>query len=65
MDPTDALRKIIKDKEIDIKAMSRETGISYMQLYDSLSHSTRRRKLRAGEFLKVCKYLGISPETFM
>ena len=44
--------------------MSRDTGISYMALYDSLMNTDRERDLRAGEMLQICKFLGVNPLDF-
>ena len=35
-----------------------------MALYDSLMNEKRDRDLRVGEFLRLCKHLGLDPMTF-
>lgn len=55
----------IKKRGINLSAMSRDTGIPYMSLYNSLSNKNRERPLKASEFLTICKYLGISPVDFV
>lgn len=44
--------------------MSREIGIPYMSLYDSLLNENRDRDLRVGEFMGICGYLEVNPMNF-
>ena len=62
--PTKNLSRYVKEKGINISKMSRDTGISYMALYDSLMNTDRERDLRAGEMLQICKFLGVNPLDF-
>lgn len=62
--PTKNLSKYIKEKGINLSKMSRDTGISYMALYDSLLNSERDRDLRTGEFFSVCNFLSVNPVEF-
>ncbi len=60
--PTEHLSSYITEMGIKISAISRETKISNGILQRSLS--TRERSLRAGEFLKICDFLGKDPFDF-
>lgn len=62
--PTRNLSRYVKEKGINISKMHRDTGISYMALYDSLMNEDRGRDLRAGEMLLVCRFLGVNPLDF-
>ena len=62
---TENLRKIIRNKEVNITRLAKETGIPYMCLYDSLKSMHRNRELRADELLKVCACLGIDPRRLL
>ena len=61
---TDRVSNYVRRMGINISKMSRDTGISYMALYDSLMNSERPRDLRDEEFLKVCGFLGTDPRDF-
>lgn len=54
----------VRDKNINLSQMHRETGISYMALYDSLMNPDRDRNLRAGELVAICKFLDVNPMDF-
>lgn len=58
------LSRYIKDKGINVSKMSRDTGIPYMALYDSLLNDERERDIRGGELIKVCAFLGVNPMDF-
>ena len=58
------LSRYVKDKGINISKMSRDTGIPYMALYDSLLNNERDREIRGGELIKVCAFLGVNPMDF-
>lgn len=63
----DAVKNIadyIKEKGISIKVVADRTGIPYRTLYDSLFNKTRKRELRASEFLSLCKFLDKDPKDF-
>lgn len=61
---TKNLAEHIKNKAINLSAMSRATGISYNSLYASLGSKTRERSLSADEAVLVCKFLGAKVEDF-
>ena len=54
----------IKKRGVNISAMSRETGIPYMSIYDSLFNDKRSRKLNGSELIAICKFLDVSPMEF-
>lgn len=54
----------IKKRGVNISAMSRETGIPYMSIYDSLFNDKRSRKLKGSELIAICKFLDVSPMEF-
>lgn len=58
------IAEFIKKREVNLSEMSRETGIPYMALYNSLLNDKRERPLRGNEFLAVCEFLGVSPMNF-
>lgn len=62
--PTRNLSKYVKEKGINLSKMSRETGIPYVSIYDSLVNESRDRDLRVGEFFRICQYLGMEAEKF-
>lgn len=62
--PTRILSRYVRDKGINLSKMSRETGIPYMSLYDSLLNENRDRDLRVGEFMGICGYLEVNPMNF-
>lgn len=61
---TKNLAKHIKDKAINLSAMSRATGIPYGMLYASLGDAKRDRPLSVDEAVLVCKFLGEKVEDF-
>ncbi|MCX4316576.1 MAG: helix-turn-helix domain-containing protein [Lachnospiraceae bacterium] len=54
----------VKSKGIALSVMSRQTGISYMSLYDSLMNDRKKRQLRGKELISVCVFLGVDPRDF-
>lgn len=62
--PTKKISEYVRNKGINISKMSRETGIPYMTLYDSLMNDSRNRDLRVGEFFVICRFLGVKGEDF-
>lgn len=48
------ISKYVKDKGIALSVMSRQTGISYMALYDSLMNERKKRQLRGQCHLVRC-----------
>lgn len=61
---TKNVAEYVKRKRINLSAMSRDTGISYMALYDSLVNTERDREIRGRELLAVCDFLGVNPMDF-
>lgn len=62
--PTRNLSRYVKQKRINLSKMSRDTGIPYISLYDSLMNDSRDRDLRVGEMFKICDFLGVDPLDF-
>jgi hypothetical protein len=62
--PTRNLSEYVKRTGINISKMSRDTGLPYVSLYDSLINDSRDRDLRVGEFFTICKFLGVKGERF-
>lgn len=60
---TKALAACVKEKGIQISAISNKTGIPYGRLWSSLSPNGNR-ELRADEFLSVCRFIGKDPMDF-
>lgn len=58
------IAEFIKKKGVNLSAMSRETGIPYMSLYDSLFNERKSRQLKASELIAVCEFLDVSPMDF-
>ena len=54
----------VRKSAINLAKMSRETGIQYSALYDSLMHEERKRVLRDWEFLRICMFLDVDPRIF-
>lgn len=61
---TKNLARYVKEKAINLSAMSRATGIPYSVLYDSLSNKNRERPLSVDEAIIICKFLGVNPMDF-
>lgn len=61
----DNLAKYIKGKAINLSDMSRQTGIPYMSLYNSLFNENSGRQLRARELVDICLFLEVDPCDFM
>lgn len=61
---TSNVSNYVRNKGINLSKVARDTGISYMALYDSLLNDERKRDLRDEEFLKVCDFLGVDPRDF-
>lgn len=64
MGATKNLARYVQENSVNLSAMSRETGILYMALYDSLANKKRNRDLRVGEFLGLCDHLDVDPMQF-
>lgn len=54
----------IKEKGVNLSAMSRQTGIPYMALYNSLMNEKRGRPLKGRELVNICIFLGKDPREF-
>ena len=54
----------IKSKGINLSAMSRETKIPYMSLYDSFFNVNRERPIKGKELISICVFLGVNPMDF-
>ena len=63
-EPTKNLALYIKSKKISLRQLSIGTEIEYMTLYNCLRSKTRHRSLRAGELIRICRYLKINPMDF-
>lgn len=61
---TKRLAAYIELKGIDIKQISKGTGIAYEALYDSLRNKNRNRPLRADEYFAICRFLEKDPSEF-
>lgn len=61
---TKNLAEYVRKLGVNISKMSRETGISYMAIYDSLFNDSRDRELRTWEFFAICKFLHVNPMDF-
>ena len=63
--PTRNLSRYVKEKGFNLSKLSRETGIPYVSLYNSLINESRDRDLRSGEFIDICAFLGVNPMDFV
>lgn len=61
---TKRLSKYVKERNINISAMARDTKIPYAAIYNSLCDSERDRSLRDNELLAICSYLEVNPMNF-
>lgn len=64
MAATENLAQYVKDKAINLSAMSRATGVPYACLYASLGEGGRKRPLSVDEAILVCKFLEVDPRDF-
>jgi transcriptional regulator with XRE-family HTH domain len=58
---TKEIANYIKEQGITVSTIARHTGLSRNVLHNSISG---KRKLRADEFLLICKFLKTPPEDF-
>lgn len=58
------LGNYIRKRGIKLSVISKETGIQYMAIYDSLFNDQRSRKIKGDELLAICKFLDVSPMDF-
>lgn len=61
---TRKLSEYVKEKHINLKALSKDSGIPYPALYASLGDVNRDRQIRGHELIAVCKAIGKSPMDF-
>lgn len=61
---TDRLGAYVSQEEVNLSKLSRDTGIPYISIYDSLRNKNSRRDLRTEEFFKICKALKLNPMDF-
>ncbi|MFQ9891850.1 MAG: hypothetical protein ACLRWH_01425 [Emergencia sp.] len=61
---TDRLGAYVSQEEVNLSKLSRDTGIPYISIYDSLRNKNSRRDLRTEEFFKICKVLKLNPMDF-
>lgn len=61
---TKNVSEYVKEKRINVSAMSRDTGIPYTALYASLVDKNRGRDLRGRELISICRFLGVNPMDF-
>lgn len=54
----------IKSKGINLSAVSRQTGIPYSALYNSLLNAKMERSLKGRELINLCIFLNIDPREF-
>ncbi len=64
MNATKNLASYIRERAINLSAMSRATGIAYSVLYDSLANKKRERPLSMDEAIIICKFLEVNPMDF-
>ena len=60
MDVTQKIYNIIKERHIPVKAVCEGANLPLKVMYSTLKENGKR-KLRADEFLKICKFLKINP----
>lgn len=59
------LAEYIKSKGINLTFLSKQIGVPYFSLYDSLANNNRNRELKGTELMLICKFLDKKPEEFM
>lgn len=59
------ISEYIKSKGINLTVMSRQTGVPYSALYDSLMNDNKNRQLRGTELIAVCEFLEKEPMEFI
>lgn len=63
-DVTKKVASYVESLGVNIAKMSRDIGVPYRALYDSLVNNERNRTLRDREFLLICQYLEKNPMDF-
>lgn len=61
---TEKVSMYVKSVGVNLSKLSRDTGIPYVALYDSLANKKRDRRLRTDEFFKICSFLHKNPMDF-
>ena len=61
---TERVGNYLKENNVNLKELSRKTGIQYGVLYASAWNRNRKRELRVDEFFSICKALDIPTEMF-
>lgn len=61
---TEIVRRYLKIRKVNLSKLSRETGIPYRTLYESVGDKSRKRELRVDEFLSICEVLELPVNTF-
>ena len=61
---TERVGRYLKENNVNLKKLSRDSGITYELLYASVRNKRRVRELRVDEFLSICEVLGISANVF-
>lgn len=61
---TKNIASYVKEKGIALSMISRNTGIPYQRVYDSLGNKKRNRELSADEVVLICKFIEKNPMDF-
>lgn len=61
---TERVGRYLKENNVNLKKLSRDSGITYELLYASVRNKRRVRELRVDEFLSICEVLDISANVF-
>lgn len=61
---TENLSGYVRKQGINLSRLSRDTGIPYIALYNSLANSNRKRSIRGQELIDICRILGVDPRDF-
>lgn len=61
---TERVGNYLKENNVNLKELSRKTGIQYGVLYTSAWNRNRKREMRVDEFFSICKALDIPTEMF-
>lgn len=61
---TNKMMNFLKKNGINLSELSRTSGVSYKLLYASVRDKSRKRELRADEFLSICEALEVDPGIF-
>lgn len=64
MGVTEKVALYIDKRAINLSELSRKCDVEYAALYASLRDRSRKRELRADEFLRICSVLSIDPMIF-